>query len=158
MTTQLHFHSPLYIDALSWAAELHRRQRRKGKPVPTISDLIAVSGLLHDAIEDAGQHEASIAGRYGDRVGRIVAECTDTSGPVAPGTEKEPWLLRKTRSVASLEHKPLATWCSMPAATPAAGSASMPASMAPPGTCCGSTRPSATDYPPVAPPSCSGTP
>jgi (p)ppGpp synthase/HD superfamily hydrolase len=122
MTTQLHVHSPLYIDALSWAAQLHRRQRRKGKPVPYISHLIAVSGLvwedggdedqaiaglLHDAIEDAGQDDASIAGRYGERVGRIVADCTDTSGPMAPGTEKEPWLLRKTRYVASLEHKPL---------------------------------------------------
>ncbi|CAK6695361.1 HD domain-containing protein [Synechococcus sp. CBW1107] len=67
----------------------------------------AIAGLLHDAIEDAGQDEASIAGRYGERVGRIVADCTDTSGPMAPGTKKEPWLLRKTRYVASLEHKPL---------------------------------------------------
>jgi hypothetical protein len=36
-----------------------------------------------------------------------VADCTDTAGPVAPGAKKEPWLLRKTRYVASLEHKPL---------------------------------------------------
>ncbi len=122
MSTEPHLHSPLYIDALSWAAQLHSRQRRKGKPVPYISHLIAVSGLvwedggdeeqaiaglLHDSIEDAGQDEASIAGRYGERVGRIVADCTDTAGPVAPGAKKEPWLLRKRRYVVSLEHKPL---------------------------------------------------
>ncbi len=122
MITQPNLHSPLYIDALSWAAQLHSRQRRKGKPVPYISHLIAVSGLvwedggdeeqaiaglLHDAIEDADQDEASIAGRYGERVGRIVADCTDTAGPVAPGAKKEPWILRKRRYVASLEHKPL---------------------------------------------------
>jgi (p)ppGpp synthase/HD superfamily hydrolase len=122
MTNLPHLHSPRYIDALGWAAQLHSRQRRKGKPVPYISHLIAVSalvwedggdeeqaiaGLLHDAIEDADQDEASIAGRYGQRVARIVADCTDTAGPVAPGAKKEPWLLRKTRYVASLEHKPL---------------------------------------------------
>uniref|UniRef100_UPI000B986257 HD domain-containing protein n=1 Tax=Synechococcus sp. 1G10 TaxID=2025605 RepID=UPI000B986257 len=122
MTNQPHLHSPLYIDALSWAAQLHSRQRRKGKPVPYISHLIAVSGLvwedggdeeqaiaglLHDSIEDADQDEASIAAHYGKRVARIVADCSDTAGPVAPGAKKEPWLVRKTRYVASLEHKPL---------------------------------------------------
>jgi len=122
MTNLPHLHSPRYIDALGWAAQLHCRQRRKGKPVPYISHLMAVSalvwedggdeeqaiaGLLHDSIEDADQDEASIAGRYGQRVARIVADCTDTAGPVVPGAKKEPWLVRKTRYVASLEHKPL---------------------------------------------------
>ena len=37
----------------------------------------------------------------------IVVDCTDTSGAVALGGEKEPWLLRKTRTIASLEHKPV---------------------------------------------------
>ncbi|WP_311134002.1 HD domain-containing protein [Synechococcus sp. CS-205] len=36
----------------------------------------AIAGLLHDVIDDGGQDEASIAGRYGERVGRIMAECT----------------------------------------------------------------------------------
>ena len=63
-------HSQRYDEALVWAAQLHREQRRKGKPVPYISHLISVSALvwedggsedqaiaalLHDAIEDAGQ-------------------------------------------------------------------------------------------------------
>jgi (p)ppGpp synthase/HD superfamily hydrolase len=111
-------HSQRYIDALGWAAELHRHQRRKGKPVPYISHLTAVSaliwedggdeeqaiaGLLHDAIEDAGVTEGQIAARFGARVARIVADCTDTNGPVAADGEKEPWLLRKTRYIEHLQ-------------------------------------------------------
>jgi (p)ppGpp synthase/HD superfamily hydrolase len=112
--------TPRYGQALAWADELHRTQRRKGKPVPYISHLLAVSAmvwedggtedqaiaaLLHDAIEDAGQSHASIAERFGTEVADIVRDCTDTTGtPV--GGEKEPWLLRKTRYIASLEHKP----------------------------------------------------
>ncbi len=119
MTTQPHLHSPLYVDALSWAAQLHRYQRRKGKLVPYISHLIAVSGLvwedggtedqaiaglLHDSIEDAGQSHASIAERFGEGVASIVVDCTDTAEGLT-GAGKEPWLVRKTRYVASLEHK-----------------------------------------------------
>ena len=61
--------TPRYGQALLWAEELHRQQRRKAKMVPYISHLISVSALvwedggdedqaiaalLHDAIEDAG--------------------------------------------------------------------------------------------------------
>ncbi len=119
MATEPHLHSPLYVDALSWAAQLHRYQRRKGKPVPYISHLIAVSGLvwedggtedqaiaalLHDSIEDAGQSHASIAERFGEKVAGIVVDCTDNAEGLT-GAGKEPWLVRKTRYVASLEHK-----------------------------------------------------
>jgi (p)ppGpp synthase/HD superfamily hydrolase len=114
--------TPRYSDALQWAAELHGKQERKGKAVPYLSHLIAVSGLvwedggdedqaiaalLHDAIEDAGVSGAEIEKRFGERVAAIVQDCTDTTGPVAPGSKKEAWLTRKTRYVASLEHKPL---------------------------------------------------
>ena len=110
-------HSQLYTDALGWAAELHNRQRRKAKAVPYISHLIAVSALvwedggdehlaiaalLHDAIEDCGVSQQQIAQRFGERVGQIVADCTDTSDAVAAGGEKEPWLLRKSRYIAHL--------------------------------------------------------
>ena len=110
-----------YGQALTWAEEIHRDQRRKGKAVPYISHLIAVSALvwedggteeqaiaalLHDAIEDAGQSHGSIAERFGTAVADIVRDCTDTC-ETPPGGEKEPWLLRKTRYIASLEHKPL---------------------------------------------------
>jgi (p)ppGpp synthase/HD superfamily hydrolase len=115
--------SSAYGRALMWAEELHRDQRRKGKPVPYISHLIAVSGLvgedggtedqaiaglLHDAIEDAGQSHASIAERFGQPVADIVRDCTDAAEGHT-GAAKEPWLLRKTRYVASLEHKPIAS-------------------------------------------------
>lgn len=116
-------HSQRYSDALAWVAELHQRQRRKGKEVPYISHLIAVSALvwedcgqtdqinqeqreelaiaalLHDAIEDAGVTREQIARRFGERVARIVADCTDTNGAVVAGGKKEPWLVRKTRYI-----------------------------------------------------------
>ena len=116
--------TPRYGQALVWAEELHRKQRRKGKPVPYISHLIAVSalvwedggtedqaiaGLLHDAIEDAEQTHTSIAERFGTGVADIVRDCTDTNGAPQPSGTKEPWLLRKTRYIASLEHKPVAS-------------------------------------------------
>ena len=113
--------TPRYGEALQWADELHRLQRRKGKEVPYVSHLISVSALvwedggtedqaiaalLHDAIEDAGQSHASIAKRFGGAVADIVRDCTDTSPDAAPDV-KEPWLLRKTRYLASLAGKPL---------------------------------------------------
>jgi hypothetical protein len=115
--------SARYGEALLWAEELHRNQRRKGKQVPYISHLISVSALvwedggteeqaiaalLHDAIEDAGQSHASISERFGDVVAGIVRDCTDSSDNT-PAGKKEPWLLRKTRYIASLEHKPEAS-------------------------------------------------
>jgi (p)ppGpp synthase/HD superfamily hydrolase len=112
-------HSPRYTEALGWASELHRQQRRKAKTVPYISHLIAVSALvwedggdeelaiaalLHDAIEHSGVSQQQIAQRFGERVAQVVADCTDTSEGVATGGEKEPWLLRKTRYIDHLPH------------------------------------------------------
>lgn len=120
-----HAHSDRYDQALLWAAQLHRSQFRKSKTVPYISHLISVSALvwedggsenqaiaalLHDAIEDAGQDHGSIAQRFGAEVADLVVACTDTAGPVPEGTPKEPWLLRKTRTIQSLAHKPEAAW------------------------------------------------
>jgi len=120
MSTSTPLISARYGEALLWAEAIHRDQRRKGKAVPYISHLISVSALvwedggteeqaiaalLHDAIEDASQSHASIAERFGSAVADIVRDCTDTSGTLVGG-EKEPWLLRKTRYIASLEHKP----------------------------------------------------
>jgi len=111
-------HSQRYIDALGWAADLHRHQRRKEKEVPYVAHLIAVSsliwedggdedqaiaGLLHDAIEDAGVSDGQIAARFGARVAQIVLDCTDTTGAVEAGGMKEPWLLRKTRYIEHLQ-------------------------------------------------------
>ena len=41
----------------------------------------------------------------GSGVADIVRDCTDTSEE-APAGEKEPWLLRKTRYLSALAHKP----------------------------------------------------
>ncbi len=123
MTTRPPTHSERYDEALLWTAQLHRRQTRKGKLVPYIAHLIAVSGLvwedggseteaiaalLHDAIEDAGQSHATIAERFGTEVADIVRDCTDTTEGLT-GAARESWPVRKIRYVASLEHKPLAS-------------------------------------------------
>jgi (p)ppGpp synthase/HD superfamily hydrolase len=123
MTNRPEGHSERYTQALSLAAHLHRDQNRKGKDVPYISHLIAVSAmvwedggnehqaiaaLLHDAIEDAGQTEDSIRRLFGPEVAAIVAACTDTEGPVSQGGQKEPWIVRKTRCIAHIPHKPAA--------------------------------------------------
>lgn len=104
--------SARYSDALAWAAELHSAQLRKGSGHPYVAHLLSVSaliwrdggsedeaiaGLLHDAIEDQGVTEAEIAGRFGERVGQIVALCTD-----AEGTPKPPWRARKEAHLAKL--------------------------------------------------------
>ena len=119
MTNSTPAHTERYDQALLWTAQLHRNQFRKGKPVPYISHLIAVSGLvwedggtedqaiaalLHDAIEDADQSYASIAERFGEEVAGIVRDCTDTTEGLT-GAAKEPWLIRKSRYMASLDHK-----------------------------------------------------
>jgi (p)ppGpp synthase/HD superfamily hydrolase len=113
-TNQTLAHSQRYMDALSWAAELHSHHWRKAKDIPYISHLISVSALvwedgggetlaiaalLHDAIEDCGVSQQQILQRFGERVAQIVADCTDTSDAVAAGGEKEPWLLRKSRYI-----------------------------------------------------------
>lgn len=123
--TSVQAHSDRYDQALLWTAQLHRKQFRKGKPIPYISHLISVSALvwedggsedqaiaalLHDAIEDAQQDHASIAQRFGTPVADIVVACTDTDGPVAEEAAKEPWIVRKTRTIESLAKKPSAAW------------------------------------------------
>lgn len=101
--------SPLYDEALTWAASLHRDQLRKNTKVAYVAHLIAVSslvledggseteaiaGLLHDAIEDCGaQVEPIIRRRFGDAVADIVMECSDAA-PV-DGEAKPPWAERK---------------------------------------------------------------
>jgi len=98
--------TPRFGGALRHAAQLHRNQTRKGTTTPYISHLMAVSalvlehggdedqaiaGLLHDAIEDAGETRESLEKVYGARVARIVEECSDCDG-----TEPRPdWTTRK---------------------------------------------------------------
>lgn len=85
----------LLIDALSFAAERHRGQRRKDRAAsPYINHPIALmrvlsveggildpvvlcAALLHDTVEDTGASPDEIAARFGDEIAAIVLEVTD---------------------------------------------------------------------------------
>ena len=112
--------SPRYTEALGWAEQLHRNQRRRGKDVPFLAHVISVSalvwedggneeqaiaGLLHDAIEDAGQTHASIRERFGVNVANIVRDCTDP-GKVPGAEPSDPWVQRKQRFIETLRQLP----------------------------------------------------
>lgn len=109
-----------FTDALTFAAQLHATQERKGNGVPYISHLLgvaslvleyggdedqAIAALLHDAIEDqavsyAGGAEAlrqTITERFGSRVLEIVEGCTD-----AETIPKPPWQARKEAYITHL--------------------------------------------------------
>ena len=103
-----------FEQALVFAAQLHKDQRRKGSGVPYISHLLAVTALviehggdedeaiaalLHDAIEDQGGSKAreEIRRRFGDRVTGIVDACTDSQT-----IPKPPWKERKRAYIAHL--------------------------------------------------------
>ena len=103
-----------FEQALVFAAQLHKEQRRKGSGVPYISHLLAVTALviehggdedeaiaalLHDAIEDQGGPKAreEIRRRFGDRVTEIVDGCTDSET-----IPKPPWKERKRAYIARL--------------------------------------------------------
>ena len=102
-------YTPLVGRSLQFAAEVHARQRRKGKAEPYLSHVLKVVALvihhggsetqtvaaaLHDAAEDQGGARmlAQIDAMFGPEVARIVRECSDTLGD---GTPKPDWRMRK---------------------------------------------------------------
>ncbi len=110
-----------FNEALTYAANLHREQARKGTEIPYISHLLAVAGLvleqggdedtaiaalLHDAVEDQGGEATlrEISSRFGARVAGIVSACSD-----ADTIPKPPWKARKDAYIDSLPHKDEAT-------------------------------------------------
>jgi (p)ppGpp synthase/HD superfamily hydrolase len=101
--------SERFVRALVYAARLHAAQFRKGTSRPYIGHLLgvasivlthggdedeAIAALLHDAVEDQGgkRQLQNIRRRFGPRVARIVAGCTD-----ADTFPKPPWLERKKK-------------------------------------------------------------
>ena len=109
-----------FQEALTFAAELHSTQTRKGTDIPYVAHLLAVCGtvlenggiedeaiaaLLHDGIEDQGGAPTRevIRARFGDRVVEIVDGCTD-----AEGEPKPPWRQRKEAYLAHLRDAPAA--------------------------------------------------
>lgn len=117
-------YSERFDEALAFAAAIHREQVRKlsdedieaGKQaIPYIGHLLAVAalviehggnedqaiaGLLHDAIEDAGETAESIEARFGPAVARIVEDCTD-----AWERPKPAWATRKRAYIERLHKK-----------------------------------------------------
>ncbi len=71
---------------------------------------IQIAGAyLHDVAEDHGGHARldDVRAEFGDEVAQIVEDLSDSLVDTeAPGVEKEPWKIRKTRYVASLASKP----------------------------------------------------
>jgi GTP pyrophosphokinase len=117
-----------FDEAFKLASALHREQTRKDTPIPYISHLMAVAGivleanayldfdniediaigaLLHDAIEDQG-HQITlneIRQRFGDTVHRIVCDCSDAE-ITEKNQEKAPWRKRKDAYISRIRNKP----------------------------------------------------
>ncbi len=104
-----------FEDALRYAAELHRKQKRKGTSIPYVSHLLAVTAiviehggdedqaiaaLLHDAVEDQGgaATREAIRERFGERVTTLVDALSDTDE-----IPKPPWRERKEQYLAHLK-------------------------------------------------------
>lgn len=106
----------LLVDALAYALEAHGDQTRKGKPVPYVSHLLRVAGmvldqggsasqasvgLLHDVIEDCDVEEEDLRERFGEEIAASVRALSD----VLPGDShfsKSPWRERKAHYLESL--------------------------------------------------------
>ena len=106
--------SERFTEAVTFAAQLHSDQKRKGTEIPYIAHLLAVASitlehganedeaiaaLLHDVIEDQGgaATREEIRRRFGDTVTEIVDGCTDTDT-----TPKPPWHQRKEAYIAHI--------------------------------------------------------
>jgi (p)ppGpp synthase/HD superfamily hydrolase len=104
-----------YKKAIDYAFALHSNQYRKGTSIPYFTHLVSVSnnvienggntdeviaGLLHDAVEDQGGEKTLklIKKRFGNKVGKIVEECSDTKI-----TPKPPWLERKKKYLSGMK-------------------------------------------------------
>ena len=103
-----------FCEALNFAAQMHLRQFRKGRPIPFVSHLLAVASLvleyggnedeaiaalLHDAVEDQGGRPVldRIRRRFGETVAEIVEGCTDSYT-----IPKPPWRERKESYICHL--------------------------------------------------------
>jgi (p)ppGpp synthase/HD superfamily hydrolase len=108
-----------FVEALAYAAELHLRQRRKGKGQPYVGHLLevaaiviqhgggeeeAIAALLHDAVEDQGglPRLGEIREKFGELVARIVDGCTDS---YEVSGEKREWGERKRAYIEKVAHE-----------------------------------------------------
>lgn len=112
-----------YVRAFDYAMQAHALQTRKGTAVPYLAHLVGVSslvldyggdedqaiaGLLHDVVEDHGQHHLTqIRDRFGHHVAQIVLDCTDgtqeeKNAALSAEEKRANWELRKQRYLAHL--------------------------------------------------------
>jgi (p)ppGpp synthase/HD superfamily hydrolase len=106
--------------ALLYATHVHGGQVRKGTWTPYVAHLLAVSAtvleyggdedlaiaaLLHDSVEDQGGKARldDVRNRFGDRVARVVAACSDSLADTAKGERKADWQKRKEAYIAHLD-------------------------------------------------------
>jgi (p)ppGpp synthase/HD superfamily hydrolase len=106
---------PRFLRAFEFAAEKHKKQRRKASTIPYIAHLmgvaslvlefggdedLAIAALLHDVVEDCGGRPMlmEVRRRFGDRVAEIVDGCTD-----AYEIPKLPWRERKENYIRHLK-------------------------------------------------------
>jgi (p)ppGpp synthase/HD superfamily hydrolase len=98
--------------ALTFTADKHRYQKRKGGDIPYIAHLLHVCGLvlesggnedeaiadlLHDVMEDQDVTCDELTAKFGLTVAEIVAACSDSESSV-----KGPWKDRKTAYIAHI--------------------------------------------------------
>ena len=104
-----------FVQAVSFANEVHKGHVRKGTQIPYISHLMAVASLvmegggsedeiiaalLHDAVEDCGGEPVldEIKKRFGQNVTSIVDGCTETYEDPKP-----PWKARKDAYISHIK-------------------------------------------------------
>jgi (p)ppGpp synthase/HD superfamily hydrolase len=100
---------PLARDALHYARELHRGQRRSSDEAPFIlhplevaallhttgyDEVAVAAGILHDTVEDTGVEVEAIAERFGTEVGALVTAMTEDSR-IEPYKERKAALRRQ---------------------------------------------------------------
>jgi (p)ppGpp synthase/HD superfamily hydrolase len=100
---------PLARDALSFARELHRGQRRSSDAAPFIlhplevaallhttgyGEIAVTAGILHDTVEDTGIGVEAITNRFGTEVGALVGAMTEDP-EIEPYQERKAALRRQ---------------------------------------------------------------
>lgn len=128
MSAPTGFRADRFGDALALANDLHASQTRKATGIPYITHLMAVAGLvgeavegsplqgqredlmiaalLHDTLEDQGDKISldQIRQQFGDGVAEIVLDCSDAVVE-SDQQEKEEWLPRKQKYIARIATK-----------------------------------------------------
>lgn len=106
-----------FIEAISYATDIHQDQKRKLNNIPYIlhpmevasiistmtnNDDVMISGILHDVVEDTEGTLDEIRQRFGDRVYELVG--SETEDKLADRPPEETWKQRKQESLDVLKN------------------------------------------------------